>query len=409
MKYNYILFSLLFILTRLVYAQVPAFDDLKAEFLKLRNRDTEIQQVAEWQGLALRLKALATNYPKDNSTPAALYDSALIYELLYKKNHSEAELQESLNLYKELSKKYPKASLADDALLKAADLLAVEMNDRKAANLLYQDIVKRYPSGDMYQVAKMRLSGAGVGAGLSSKSSRKEQNSKAADLLRGPKIVLDPGHGGEDFGAVGVGGLLEKDVTLAVALQLEALLKQRLGARVQLTRRSDIFIPLSERTAMANQLEADLFVSLHTNASVKKNLTGFETFYLDNSGDEGSRKLADRENKSAQLGGAADDVSFMLSDLVENAKLEDSIMLGRNIQNAIGSELSASWGDVQSLGVRKGPFYVLVGAFMPCVLVEMFFIDNPIDGKRLGNEKFRGELAEALYKGIAEYVKKRSL
>jgi N-acetylmuramoyl-L-alanine amidase len=229
-----------------------------------------------------------------------------------------------------------------------------------------------------------------------------------ASVLDGKVIVIDPGHGGEDFGAIGVGGLMEKDVVLDIALRLEKLLISKLQARVRLTRRNDVFVPLAERTNFANDFDAKLFVSLHINASPKGNASGLETYYLDNTDDAGSKKLAERENSSVQFEGEAGDLQFMLSDLIQNAKLDESIELANLVQRSLLRRSKPFIKELKDLGVRRGPFYVLVGAHMPCILAELFFIDHPMDGKKLADTKFRQMLAEGLFDGINEFLIRQS-
>ena len=222
---------------------------------------------------------------------------------------------------------------------------------------------------------------------------------------RRPVIIIDPGHGGDDLGAPGVGGMLEKDVVLAISGYLSAYLQENLNAVVRLTRDQDVFIPLPERTSIANDYEADVFISLHANASPRHKLSGFEIYYLDNTQDAGSKKLAERENTAGQ--GASSDLGFILSDLIQNHKMPDSIKLARNISEAVDSFILTSWPGTANLGVKKGPFFVLVGAHMPCVLVELFFIDNKYDGEKLMKPAFQKDLAYALYLGIEKFLNQK--
>lgn len=217
-------------------------------------------------------------------------------------------------------------------------------------------------------------------------------------------IVLDPGHGGEDDGAVGIQGIREKNFVLGISKELASLLETRLPVNVELTRDNDKFIPLKSRTQLANDLNATLFVSLHANASPTKTVHGFETYYLDNTNDKASRLLAERENSSGRedLG----DIEMILSDLIQSGKLDDSVTLANLIQRNVISTLAGKYKSVKSLGVRKAPFFVLVGAHMPCVLVEMFFVDSSIDGQNILKADFRRELSEGLYSGIHAYLKR---
>jgi N-acetylmuramoyl-L-alanine amidase len=227
------------------------------------------------------------------------------------------------------------------------------------------------------------------------RESKKPQNG----ALR--KIVLDPGHGGKDSGAIGVGGVAEKDIVLSVAKRLAKKLKNEMGVDVVLTRRDDTFIPLEDRTAIANAEEADLFISLHTNASPNAGGRGIETYYLDNTTDEAALRLAARENATSRKG--VTDLQFILSDLTQNSKLEDSISLAHRLQSALVSVVGQKHGEVRDLGVKKAQFFVLVGAKMPSVLVELFFVTNKDDARALQRSSYQEAIIEALYQGIKRY------
>lgn len=217
------------------------------------------------------------------------------------------------------------------------------------------------------------------------------------------KIVLDPGHGGRDPGAIGVRGVAEKDIVLSIAKKLAKKLKRRMGIKVVLTRQDDSFVHLEDRTAIANAEEADLFVSLHTNASSNPRARGMETYYLDNTDDEASIRLAARENGTSRRG--ISDLQFILSDLTQNSKLEDSITLAHHLQSSVVSRVRRRYGKVKDLGVKKALFHVLVGAKMPSVLAEIFFITNKIEGRALTRRTYQNIIVEALYQGIKKYHK----
>jgi len=218
------------------------------------------------------------------------------------------------------------------------------------------------------------------------------------------KIVLDPGHGGDDPGAMGFA--VEKDVTLAIARQLARLLEDRLGAVVVLTRTSDRTLPLAARTARANSEGADLFVSIHANANPHGRLRGVETYYLDPHGDHATLRLASMENGLDLLHpkGEKAGLRYILSDLVQVGKMEESAALASAVQRGVVGRLQSRYPGVVDLGVKRGPFYVLVGAYMPCVLVETAFLTHPVEGRRLARPAYRTDLAEGLYTGIAGFV-----
>ncbi len=220
-----------------------------------------------------------------------------------------------------------------------------------------------------------------------------------------PLVIIDPGHGGEDLGALGPEGLKEKEYVLEVAKELSNLIRTELKLRTKLTRSKDEFIQLTDRTKFANENKAWIFVSLHANASVKKKVSGFQTFYLDTTNDEASKLLAEREN--ASMGNQnISDVEFILSDLIQTAKLDDSIILSHMIQNETLRSLKKKYPEVDDKGVRKAPFFVLVGAHMPCVLVEMLFIDNVKDAKLIKEPTFKSDIARGIFEGIRVYGKR---
>lgn len=225
------------------------------------------------------------------------------------------------------------------------------------------------------------------------------------------RIVLDPGHGGTDPGAGSDGFALEKDVTLAITTRLATLLRARLDAVVVLTRTEDATLALSERTARANTEGADLFISVHGNSSPSGDLHGVETYYLNNTDDRGSMRLAAMENGLDLLhpaDGKQTDLRFILSDMIQVGKMDQSIQLARAIQRGLVRGLRAEYPDVRDLGVKKGPFYVLVGAYMPCVLVEVAFLNHPVEGRRLATSEYQELIAQGLYNAIAQYLGPRN-
>jgi N-acetylmuramoyl-L-alanine amidase len=229
------------------------------------------------------------------------------------------------------------------------------------------------------------------------------KSAKAPEATSGGlrKIVLDPGHGGKDPGAIGPNGAAEKDIVLSIAKKLAARLKNEMGVEVVLTRKDDRFIPLEDRTAIANNEDADLFISLHMNASVNPEARGIETYYLDNTTDEAAVRLAARENSTARKN--ISDLQFILSDMTQNMKLEDSITLAHRLQGSLVGGMTKVIGDVRNLGVKKALFYVLVGAHMPSVLVEMFFITHRTEGRAMTQDSAQDAMVDALMDGIQKY------
>lgn len=220
-------------------------------------------------------------------------------------------------------------------------------------------------------------------------------------------IVIDPGHGGKDPGAIGRHGLMEKEIVLDVGLRLKGLIKERLGAHVIMTREEDIFIPLEERTAIANAKDADLFISIHANSSRRKEAKGVETYLLGRATDKDAMDAALREN-SAPRNKSSDDLQFILTDLLTTAKKEESLRLAHYVQANIVEKLEPRYKSVDH-GVKQAPFYVLVNAKMPSILAEISFISNPEEERLLAEEGYRQVIAEAIFEGIKKYVQSTSM
>ncbi len=215
------------------------------------------------------------------------------------------------------------------------------------------------------------------------------------------KIIIDPGHGGKDPGAMAF-GLKEKDIVLKVAKKVKNLLKKKYNYEVSLTRKTDIFIPLEERTALANTAGADLFVSIHVNAHPDKATRGIETFYLNLATNGEAMRVAARENATSTHN--INEMQHILTDLMQNSKILESSRLARFVQTNMISGLRRRNYQVKDHGVKKAPFYVLIGAQMPAVLVEISFITNPIEAKRLRNDSFLSEISDQIAAGISAYV-----
>jgi N-acetylmuramoyl-L-alanine amidase len=214
------------------------------------------------------------------------------------------------------------------------------------------------------------------------------------------RIVVDPGHGGHDPGAQ-VSGINEADLVLDVALRLEKLLVKNPGTEVILTRRTDAFVPLQERTAIANREGADLFLSIHANASDVPSARGVETYFLNFANNLGAAAVAARENAaSGQAMGALPDI---VKAIALNNKLDESRDFAAEIQRALVQRLRAANKSVKDLGVRQAPFVVLIGAAMPSVLAEISFITNPQEAKFLRSAAYRQRIAEALSIAIRKY------
>jgi N-acetylmuramoyl-L-alanine amidase len=216
------------------------------------------------------------------------------------------------------------------------------------------------------------------------------------------RIVIDPGHGGHDPGAMSPSGTREKDIVLQIGLKLAQKIREELGIDVVMTRSTDVFIELQERTAIANKVGADLFVSVHANASLNRAASGIETYYLNLAKTEKAAQLAAKEN-----GTTLEKVSLLqavLFDLMANYKLNDSAHLANEVQKALHKKAQTGYPSVKNLGVKQGPFYVLVGATMPSILVETAFVSNEKDEQKLKDPQYQELTADGILLGIKGYI-----
>jgi N-acetylmuramoyl-L-alanine amidase len=214
-------------------------------------------------------------------------------------------------------------------------------------------------------------------------------------------IVLDPGHGGKDPGAIAY-GMKEKDIVLHVAKRLADELRRDLGVTVILTREDDVFLPLEERTAIANTSGADLFVSLHINAHPSPQIKGFETYFLNLSTNDEAMRVAARENATSAH--QMSDLQDILLDIMRNSKINESARLARQVHGSIASGLANPPFILKDMGVKQAPFYVLIGAEMPAILLELAFISNPDDARLLGDGSFIDQMAGTISAGIRSYI-----
>jgi N-acetylmuramoyl-L-alanine amidase len=219
-------------------------------------------------------------------------------------------------------------------------------------------------------------------------------------LRRVQTVVVDAGHGGSDPGAIGAGGLREKDVTLAVALELERRLVAR-GFRVVMTRRGDATVSLEERTALAEGVGGDVFVSIHVNAAPRRQANGIETYYLDRTHERHTLRVAARENGVPP--GALDPLQRAVAGLRMSEVGASSATLAQTVHGELIRGVRGAFGNVANLGVKQGPFHVLFLSSSPSILVEVGFLTNRSEARRLGSRWYRQVLAEHLARGLAEY------
>ena len=239
-----------------------------------------------------------------------------------------------------------------------------------------------------------------------STASPSSRTQKASSALQGMKtIVIDPGHGGLEPGARGRFGTLEKNVALEIGIKLKAVIERNFPSRVVLTRDKDLDVSLENRAALANNNKADFFISIHANSSFRKDARGSETYFLSRDAtDEEARRLAFMENNPAELGEgitgeSEDEIQMILWDMAQSAYLKQSSLLAESIQKELNLLLRTS-----NRGIKQAPFTVLAGVACPAVLVEVAFISNPREERSLTKEEFQVNVAQAIYRGLVNYI-----
>ncbi|MGC8578423.1 MAG: N-acetylmuramoyl-L-alanine amidase [bacterium] len=222
----------------------------------------------------------------------------------------------------------------------------------------------------------------------------------ATNRLSIKKIVIDPGHGGHDPGAIGPNGIMEKNITLKIGTMLANKLRD-MGFDVIMTRDRDVFIPLEERTAIANMSNADLFISIHANASLSRRTKGITTYYLSPTHDRASMLVAARENATSTK--KLSDLQLILEDLMKTAKINESALFADDVQKSMVESLKRDDYNTPDLGVRSAPFFVLMHADMPSILVETSFITNPTEERLLEEKRYEEAIVDGIVKGILKY------
>jgi len=216
------------------------------------------------------------------------------------------------------------------------------------------------------------------------------------------RIVIDPGHGGKDPGCIGKENTYEKDIVLDVCTRLKKLLLQNKGLEIILTRETDIFIPLENRAVIANQKKADIFISVHANSYPNRKRAGVETFYLNFNQDPDVLKVAAQENATTTKN--ISQQRETLEKIIRTNKLMESRDLANRLQKSLVMQIASKYQDIKNLGVKGGPFWVLIGGEMPSVLVEISHLSNPLEEERLNTTQYRQTVAQGIYEGILQYI-----
>lgn len=217
------------------------------------------------------------------------------------------------------------------------------------------------------------------------------------------RIVIDPGFGGDDFGPLGCEkGVYSKNINLQIAKKLETKIRKELQMEVIMTRNTDKFLTLKERTSIANMNKADLFISIHTNASQDVSAFGIETYFLNLITDKDAIRIAAEENTTSTKNIA--DLQSIIMDLMESAKINEAEQLAKKVQNSICEILSNKYDNIKNRGAKQAPFFVLLGAQMPAILVDVGFITNKKECERLLTQKYQDDLVEGFLKGVQNYI-----
>ncbi len=216
------------------------------------------------------------------------------------------------------------------------------------------------------------------------------------------KVVIDPGHGGHDVGCTGATGLLEKDVVLDIGKRLGVLIEEGLGSEVIFTRKDDTFVVLDQRPVIANQNRADLYISIHANASAARTASGVETYYLNFTSSPEALEVAARENASSGRG--VSDLGDLIKKIALKDKIDESREFAVKVQTSLHSGTSKAGVAGKDRGVRKAPFIVLIGAQMPSVLTEIGFLSNSKEEALLRKPEYRQKIAESIYRGLSQYA-----
>jgi N-acetylmuramoyl-L-alanine amidase len=335
-----------------------------AAYKKLKDNYKIKKYRHNWLSCIKKYKAV---YKYDKSGPwaaAGLYKSGLLYSELYKFSNKTGDLKKASKIFHEVINSYPKSEYSKKARIK---IVKIE-----------QKLPKEKTSTTASSGKKLSIPGLKC-------------------------IVIDPGHGGKDNGAPGYNnGVHEKIITLEMALKLAKQFRQSIQCKVILTREDDSFLTLEERTQIANKNNADLFVSIHTNASKNRSAHGTETYILSHATDKEAARVAARENDTTVE--QVSDLQLILSSLMQNSKINESTKLASYVEESVFKKMKNDYKNIKSKGVKQAPFHVLIGAHMPSILIELGFISNSMECKRLIDSKYQDKLCMAILSGIKKYL-----
>lgn len=394
-----------------------------------------------WDPCIAKFQEVIYQYPESEQAYKAYFSAARLTQEKYGLTKSKGDLQQVFNIYNQFLKKYSKSSLSDDALYHIGVLRYEAEGDSARARHALQVLIERYPYGDMAVPASEYLQklnqfkeevkivqtpltkeepkpvitvGSEVREGEMTKQTSPVEVKEVGDTVEvetlSPQktaaiIVIDPGHGGEDAGAVGFRGTKEAVVALQVARKVAFKLKKEYGYDVYLTRTNNRTVSLDQRNDLANQKKADLFVSIHANAHGSKKVKGVQTFYLNNATNKAAELLAVRENRSAKK--PLETAETILNTMLQNANTEDSRLLASIVHRRLITRMKEGYPDVKDLDVDSAVFQVLFATKCPSILVETSYITNPEEELKLRDTEYQWTIAEGVARGVKEYIDSR--
>ncbi|MBI5300237.1 MAG: N-acetylmuramoyl-L-alanine amidase [Deltaproteobacteria bacterium] len=388
-----------------------------------------------WDKCVKQFEQIVTAYPKSDQASKSLFSIGRLSQEKYNISHNDEDLQGAFKSLNEFVKTYPQDLMADDALYRIGSLRYEKQGDKAKAEKAMKAILERYPNGDMAKAAEEyldKLNGIQTekipsfqikkkGSVISASPDEEDAASIPEKVEALPStavktpvsemdfriktVAIDPGHGGEDPGAEGPDGTKEADIALQISRKVAFKLKNDLHLKPFLTRTKNKTLTLEERNLIANKKKADLFISIHANANDSPKPTGVQVFYLNNSTNQASKRLAARENKESKK--PKNISEKILSTMLQNANTDDSRDLAKLVQTSLVTHLAKKYRAVKDLKVDSALFYVLVGAKSPSILVETSFITNPKEEKRLKDSQYQWEIAEGITNGIKKYIETR--
>lgn len=425
------------------------YQNAKKAYYQMLEDSAQVPRREDWVQVIQLFEKVLITYPGTEHAYKATFTVGRLYQKLGKKLGSLKDLREAARYFSQLLKEYPRGRLSDDSLYQLADI-DIYQKDYPTARERLQNLLKTYPDGDKasasrgelkklvrlmtdaptvepktaQSVAKAPLQKT-VEASPTSVPKNKDHLTPEKPVIKAeaiginktkpakadkrmPLVVLDAGHGGKDHGAIGHNGLKEKEVNLRISKHVARILTKRYKLRVALTRNDDTFLGLHERGKIANKQGADLFVSIHANAAGQHSAHGIETYYLGTGSTEQARNTAARENGNLIYSVSDDEVQQILASLISTTKINDSSRLASKVQKILHGNMTKRFSDVHDLGVKEGPFFVLHDTNMPSILVEVGFVTNSKEEKRLASDSYQKALAEAIALGIYEFLKEKA-